>query len=396
MLHKFNLSALNDYSQRFARKVCDDFFAQNTAASGQQILNLTAIPQINLFVISSLYEKWRADAETFRSPYFDFEQGEVKEALTQFMNVVSRNISVKREALEPILSEATKNTLILLIDPNTYFNELFRDQANFSVTADLVQQLCKYVRFNKFIPQELAKGMKDRSFVYVNQAIEWSEQALQKHADELDSIEQWVGHFSAKVPLDITHLVKKITRVEPPKVVDEPNRSFFDTLTPEPEPEEEPEPEFTPAAIPTPEPIPAKASEPAWKQEPVSYTPPAPANPTPATLNQVVGGSENGVKESLNDRLRVEQSSISDVYQKQAITSISQSIPLNQKFMFIHHLFSGSNSAYETAISELEQAPDYDTARSLITYKFASQYLWDMTGDVVGDLLEIVKRRFRQ
>jgi hypothetical protein len=394
MLHKFNLSALNDYSQRFARKVCDDFFAQNTTASGQQILNLTEIPQINLFAISSLYEKWRADAENFRSPYFDFEQEEVKEALKQFMNVVSRNIAVKREVLEPILFEAIKDTLVLLIDPSSYFNELFRNQENFSVTAELVQQLCKYVRFNKFIPQELAKGMKDRSFVYVNQAIEWSEQALQLHADELDSVEQWVGHFSAKVPLDISHLVKKTMRVELLKVIDEPNRSFFDTVVPEPEPE------YTPAVVaapePTPAPEPAVPSDSAWKQEPVSYTPPAPANPTPATLNQVVGGSENGVKESLNDYLRVEQSSISDVYQKQAITSIAQSIPLNQKFMFIHHLFSGSNSAYETAIAELEQAPDYDTARSLITYKFASQYLWDMTGDVVGDLLEIVKRRFRQ
>ena len=394
MLHKFNLSALNDYSQRFERKVCDDFFAQNTTASGQQILNLTEIPQINLFAISSLYEKWRADAENFRSPYFDFEQEEVKEALKQFMNVVSRNIAVKREVLEPILFEAIKDTLVLLIDPSSYFNELFRNQENFSVTAELVQQLCKYVRFNKFIPQELAKGMKDRSFVYVNQAIEWSEQALQLHADELDSVEQWVGHFSAKVPLDISHLVKKTMRVELLKVIDEPNRSFFDTVVPEPEPE------YTPAVVaapePTPAPEPAVPSDSAWKQEPVSYTPPAPANPTPATLNQVVGGSENGVKESLNDYLRVEQSSISDVYQKQAITSIAQSIPLNQKFMFIHHLFSGSNSAYETAIAELEQAPDYDTARSLITYKFASQYLWDMTGDVVGDLLEIVKRRFRQ
>jgi hypothetical protein len=355
---------------------------------------LTEIPQINLFAISSLYEKWRADAENFRSPYFDFEQEEVKEALKQFMNVVSRNIAVKREVLEPILFEAIKDTLVLLIDPSSYFNELFRNQENFSVTAELVQQLCKYVRFNKFIPQELAKGMKDRSFVYVNQAIEWSEQALQLHADELDSVEQWVGHFSAKVPLDISHLVKKTMRIELLKVIDEPNRSFFDTVVPEPEPE------YTPAVVaapePTPAPEPAVPSDSAWKQEPVSYTPPAPANPTPATLNQVVGGSENGVKESLNDYLRVEQSSISDVYQKQAITSIAQSIPLNQKFMFIHHLFSGSNSAYETAIAELEQAPDYDTARSLITYKFASQYLWDMTGDVVGDLLEIVKRRFRQ
>lgn len=389
MLHKFNLSALNDYSQRFARQVCDDFFIHNTAASGQHILNLTAIPQINLFVISSLYDKWKADAEAFRSPYFDFENNEVKESLKQFMNVVSRNISVKREALEPILAEATKNTLVLLIDPHSYFNEIFRNQPNFTVTSDTVQQLRKYIRFNKFVPQAVTEAMAERAFVYVNQAIEWSENAINQRSSELDSIDQWVGVFSEKAPLEVSSLLKKIARVEPVKAPEpEPNQSFFDALIPEPEPistppaEQPQEKQWNEVTQPSPPPAPVRPT----------YTPPAP----PTSLNEAVAGNGTSGKASLNDTLRTEQSSMSDMYQKQPIASISQNIPLNQKFMFIHHLFGGSNSAYETAIAELEQAPDFATARALITYKFASQHLWDMTGDVVGDLLEIVKRRFGQ
>lgn len=387
MLHKFNLSALNEYSQKFARQVCDDFFIHNAAASGQHILNLTAIPQINLFVISSLYDKWKADAEAFRSPYFDFENNEVKESLKQFMNVVSRNISVKREALEPILAEATKNTLVLLIDPHSYFNEIFRNQPNFTVTSDTVQQLRKYIRFNKFVPQAVTEAMAERAFVYVNQAIEWSENAINQRSSELDSIDQWVGVFSEKTPLEVSSLLKKVARPEPVKAPEpEPNQSFFDTLIPEPEPI---------LALPAEQPQEKKWNEvtpPSAPPAPVlpTYTPPAP----PASLNETVASNGTGSKTSLNDTLRNEQSSMSDMYQKQPIASISQNIPLNQKFMFIHHLFGGSNSAYETAIAELEQAPDFATARALITYKFASQHLWDMTGDVVGDLLEIVKRRF--
>lgn len=387
MLHKFNLNALNDYSQRFARQVCDDFFVNNASASGQHILNLTSIPQINLFVISSLYDKWKADAEAFRSPYFDFENNEVKEGLKQFMNIVSRNISVKRDALEPILAESTKDTLVLLIDPNSYFNEIFRDQPNFTVTSEMIQQLRKYIRFNKFVPQALSDALAERAFIYVNQAIEYAERAIEKHADELDAIEQWEGHFSNKVPLEVAHLLKKTARVESPKQPEpEANQSFFDSVVPEPEPAPTPfkEPEKiqhteTPPALPTPPPVQSSV-----------------VSPPPTTLNEAVASNGTSGKESLNDRLRTEQSSISDAYQKQPISSISQSIPLNQKFMFIHHLFGGSNSAYESAIAELEQAADFSTARSLITYKFASQHLWDMTGDVVGDLLEIVKRRFGQ
>ncbi|MFN8344605.1 MAG: hypothetical protein U0X91_06365 [Spirosomataceae bacterium] len=385
MLHKFNLSALNDYSRRFACQVCDDFFIHNASASGQHVLNLTAVPQINLFVISSLYDKWKADAEAFRSPFFDFDSNEVKEALKQFMNIVSRNISVKREALEPILTEATKNTLVLLMDPNSYFNEIFRNQPNFTVTADTVQQLRKYIRFNKLVPQAIAEGMAERSFVYVNQAIEWSEQAINQRASELDSIDQWIGVFSEKVPLEISALLKKLPKPEPVKVPEpETNQSFFDTLLPEPEP--------TPVVTSEPE-------EKKWTE--LAPPPPPPvsipvASPPPATLNETVANNGNGGKTSLNDTLRSEQSSMYDMYQKQPIASISQNIPLNQKFMFIHHLFGGSNSAYEAAIAELEQASDFSTAKGLVTYKFASQHQWDVTGDVVSDLLDIVKRRFGQ
>jgi len=156
--------------------------------------------------------------------------------------------------------------------------------------------------------------------------------------------------------------------------------------------------------IPETDSIPAPPAEQPKEKKWNEVTPPSPAlvvptyvPPTPPTsLNESVASNGTSGKASLNDTLRTEQSSMSDMYQKQPIASISQNIPLNQKFMFIHHLFGGSNSAYETAIAELEQAPDFATARALITYKFASQHLWDMTGDVVGDLLEIVKRRFGQ
>lgn len=384
MLHKFNLSALNDYSQRFARQVCDDFFIHNAAASGQHILNLTVVPQINLFVISSLYDKWKADAEAFRSPFFDFDNIEVKESLKQFMNVVSRNISVKREALEPILAEATKNALILLIDPHSYFNEIFRNQPNFTVTSDTVQQLRKYIRFNKFVPQAVTEAMAERAFVYVNQAIEWSENAINQRSSELDSIEQWVGVFSDKVPLDVAALLKKTPRIEPIKAPEpEPNQSFFDTLIPEPTPvlpiEQPQESKWKDTVLPSPPPVP-------------TYVAPA----APTNLNEAMANNGSSGKASLNDSLRGERSSMYDMYQKQPIASISQNISLNQKFIFIHHLFNNSNSAYEVAVAELEQAPDFATAKSLITYKFATQYSWDVTGDVVGDLLEIVKRRFGQ
>ncbi|MFN4145669.1 MAG: hypothetical protein ACK4GN_07580 [Runella sp.] len=377
MFHKFNTTALNEYCQRFAGKVCDEFYTQNTIASGQHILNLTAIPQVNLFVISKLYEKWKAEAEAFRSPYFNFESSEVKEAMLHFMNIVSRHIAVKREHLEPLVAESTKETLTLLLDPSGYFNEIFRNQADFTVTASTIQQIVKYLKFNKFVPQAIARQMGDRNFVYVNQAIEWSEKVIQQQAGELEDATHWIMVFAEKLPLSVEDLLKKIARPEPTKVAEPtPNQSFFDSLS------EEPLPEIKPKVTPPQE------------VEAVYAVPKTPR--PPQNLNETVGANGNANKESLNDSLRSEKATVSDAYQKQAISSISQHIPLHQKFMFIHQLFGGSNSAYETAIAELEQSPDFNAARALITYKYASQYLWDMTSDTVGELLEVVKRRFGQ
>jgi hypothetical protein len=284
--------------------------------------------------------------------------------------------------------EATKDTLVLLIDPNSYFNEIFRNQPNFTVTADTIQQLRKYIRLNKFVPQSIAEAMADRAFVYVNQAIEWSEQAIAQRTAEADSIEQWAAVFSEKVPLDASSLLKKSNRPEPVIVTAEPqgDQSFFDTLPVE-------EPATPPVKFMEPEPL--RPVEMYTAPTP-AYSPPVTPPPMPPTLHESVGGNGNAAKESLNERFRTEQPSISSNFQRQPIASISQNIPLHQKFMFIHQLFGGSNSAYESAITELEQAPDFQSARGLITYKFASQHLWDMTGDTVGELLEIVKRRFGQ
>lgn len=371
MLHKFNLSALHDYTQRFAQRVCDEFYAHTQAATGQHILHLTQIPQVNLFVISSLYEKWTADADAFRSPYFNFETPEVKESLASFMNTVSRHIAVKREHLEPLLATAAKDTLVLLLDPSGYFNEIYRSQPNLMLTLEAHQKIKKYLRLNQFVTEAISQHFGERNFIYANHAIEWADKAIADNPSEWASVEEWGAKFSEVVPLDTQSLFKKQPKVEPIAVLDTPpSQSFFDTIVPAP-----------PVTSPEP-PVEIAKPEPAQKVVPVVVS-----------VNETMANG-NGSKESLNDTLRTEQSTISDAYQNQPIASISENISLAQKFMFIHQLFSGSNSAYETAVAELEKAPHLAAASDLIKYQLAAKYSWDMTGETVAELMDIVKRRF--
>jgi hypothetical protein len=348
-MSKINTAALQQYSQSYSTKICDDFFKNNSIASGSQVLHLTDVPQVNLFMISSIFEKWKADAQNFRSPYFNFESDTVKAAMQTFMNTVSQQIAVKREHLEPLLTDATKNTISLLIDPKDYFNNIFRSQPNFMLTADVVNQLQKYTKFHPTVLQHIATKLAGQDFVYVNQAIIWLDEAITKASEKPEDTHHWIGKFSEKLPINIEQIVKK-TYQESVIVVNN-EQSFFDSVA-----------------------------------EPISLEPPK--------VVQEIAHSEVIAEETLNDSFRPEQENLAEQLQNKSISSIPDNVPLHQKFMFIAQLFGGSMIAYEKMITELEQAGSYDSARELVTYTYANQYGWDASSDAVSQLIEVLKRRF--
>jgi hypothetical protein len=178
MLNKFNLPSLNNYCQTFAQNVCQDFYSKHSTATGKDLLDLTLIQQVNLFVVKGVYEKWKSDTEAFRSPYFNFEAANVQQSLQSFMNVVSQNIAVGREHLEPLLTTAVYESLILLLDPQAYFNEIFRSLPDFRVTPQITKQLQKYTRWNAFLAQAAAEQIGDKEAIYVNEAISSVEENL--------------------------------------------------------------------------------------------------------------------------------------------------------------------------------------------------------------------------
>ena len=225
MSNKFHQSALTDYTRSYARRVCADFFSNHTVISGKQILNLTPIGQLNMFIVSNLFDKWKADAEKFRSPYFDFAQPDVEEAMRSFMNVVSQHIAVRREYLEPMLADALRRTLTLIFDPRYYFDELLRNQPDFTLTADAAKQIVRYTQINKFVATNLAERMNGKPFMYVNQALNCLDEILSQRSHELERYERYVTILSEKVPMDMNTLL----RTSPDAVNGSPARSFFDT-----------------------------------------------------------------------------------------------------------------------------------------------------------------------
>lgn len=444
MSNKFNANALTEYSKSYARRIATDFYQQHTTVNGEQILSLTPIHQVNLFVISSLSDKWKADAEKFRSHYFDFGHTDVQEALQHFMNVVSQHISVRREHLEPLLADATRRTIVMIFDPRAYFDEILRNQPEYMLTAAALKQITRFTKINQFIPAYLTQRLKDKPFVYANQAIGYLDEVLAQHSHELEHYDKYVALFSEKLPMDVPALLRSHV---PDNIPNAPARSFFDTAT---EPTVPPAPlvpaEATPSVIspavppqsvpvdvaPTPEldvsTDPKEVSRPATAESddssaggPLFLNGSAGAGPEPVAPisqpSQMPTGaiSQPSVTESnqltvpdetaptLNDTLRETTSAnspdgqvatVAETFHRAPIESVARSISLNQKFRFINQLFNGNTGAYNQAVEEIDTLSSYGQALDLISDRYAPQYIWDMKSDDVSELIDILKRRF--
>jgi hypothetical protein len=429
MSNKFNANALTEYSKSYARRTASDFYQHHSTINGQQILSLTPISQINLFVISSLSDKWQADAEKFRSPYFDFSSADVQEALQNFMNVVSQYISLRREHLEPLLADATRRTITMIFDPRAYFDDILRSQPEFTLTAPALKQITRYTKINQFIPAHITQRMNGKPFVYVNQALGYLDEALTQRGHELEHYDKFVTLFSEKVPMNISALLRSHV---PDTIPVAPGRSFFDTAIessvppaplvpidntapmgsadanssatvppaspPQPDPVPKPElvddsdsggPMFLDGSPAGPEPV-DPISQPSQVQTDAISQPSTVQTNSPIRSDETVP--------TLNDTLRgstpAEPATVAETFHRAPIESISRSISLNQKFRFINQLFNGNSSAYNQAIEEIDTLNNYGQALDLISYRYASQYLWDMSSDEVSELVEILKRRF--
>ena len=374
-----NHAALKQYASDFTTKIVTDFYAGKDTINGQEILTLTPIRQVNLGIISRVFDQWKADSQAFRSPYFDFEKEEVKNALQEFMNTVSRTIAIKREDFQPLLLHSTEDALLLLLAPADYFERKLRELPNFVFDRNSAQSLSKYTHIHSGVAKSLALRLADSGseYVYVNQALNWLAQNLDT-GSSLDDRSAYIQQFSSVLVLNPEELVSADSRptasqatADKPAMESKTSGSFFDSAladTPQPLPP-------TPPSQPVPEPAVAESRQP--RTEPL---------PASTEIN------------SLNSRFKVDIPARSDEANygnvSPKVDSILGSIALGQRFMFVNQLFNKNSDSFDEAIRELEQAKTFEEARELMSYKFASKYFWDMSSDAVNDLMSLVKRKF--
>ncbi len=376
---KLDLSAIESYGHQYAKKVCDDFFNRTATINGQQILKLSNVAQVNMFVVSDLFERWKADTEVFKSPYFNFENDEVKVGLKTFMNIASRHIMVKREDFETILSSAVCRTLALLLDPSKYFDDFVRDSPEFTLTKERLAQLTKYTKINGQISKSLTERLGDEEKTYVTTALSWLND-ISKNG-EFENPDKYLEMLSATVPLRKDNFVKSTVK----KVVEDSSamkmsQSFFD-IDPD---NEELDDENVP--LPTVAQVQAKFDQ--------DRTPTLKL-PGFDRLNDTFTDDLPTVNDLLKKEVIGYQTPLSDLAFSRPIKSIVDGVSLNQKFVFIGRLFEGDINAYNKAVEDLDNCLNFGEAKNLMNKALAPKYNWIMAAEEANDFLEVIGRKFR-
>lgn len=215
MVNKLNKPAIKDYSQKVAHKVCMDIFHDNKQyVGGQDILNLTNIEQVNLFILKNLFLKWKQEIDNLKSPYFDHEHEEVKDALNHYVNTLSQHICIDQRHLQHLVSNAVSETLTLTLSPYHYFKRYYYFRENEKISMQELKELLKYVKINRIIFETFIKKLesyKIENFL-IEDIIEYYQQSFYEAADQVDDYEEIMQQFSQILPVELDKLVYDIDK----------------------------------------------------------------------------------------------------------------------------------------------------------------------------------------
>lgn len=342
MDEKISLEAIAAYGDAYADKISQSFFSSKDIISGAEILTLSNVPQVNMFVIRELLHAWREETEKIKSPYFDYEHPEVKDSLNNFMTALSNHISVNREYFLPLLKKAVRQTLLVIFNPYDFFSILVTGNNN-KVELSQFKDEIKYLKINKaplvrLVEKLDEKGLKELSG---NEAFAILDQILEAVNFTPEELDKHISQFSAILPLD------------PAK--------FY----------------------PAPPPEPVRATNAVGQNKPLE---------APKVITEV----RNNVKEvtspkpTLNERIPSDQRPV--VYSNfHKIAKIKDNLSINQKFMFTKVLFYGDFESFSRAIDDLDQLSDMDGALQYLEKQSAN---WDRDSKEFHEFMEMVEKRF--
>ena len=327
-----NENFIETYCKDFARIVTEKIFSEeNTVITGNEILSVTPFYQVNLFVVKLLFRFWEEEVQKIKSPFFDYQHKEVKEALEYFANILSQHIEIRKKEFQILLNYAAKDALTLIASPAIYLKKEFEEKNVTKVDKENIEDVLKYVDLYKDeIKNFLSKFDGSAIEVFYNKL---SEEFL--HHEDLESLEKALEQLSVIKQVQIKNI-------------------FMDDFELENLPETE-----------------------------LFLSPENDGNDTE---------QEKGEQEIAENSF--EEKTISNHASNDTL-NFSVTISPEDKEVFINNLFNNDNSVFEEAIKRVEQLPSFDESARFLVNNYSQTYDWDMDSNEVKSFLKVIYRNFK-
>ncbi|MCG8307329.1 MAG: hypothetical protein MI975_08045 [Cytophagales bacterium] len=336
MESNINHQVIESYAKSYADLVIKNFFEKETSIKGGEISSFSEINQINYFVFKILFEKWKSEFDNLKSPYFNYEAVEVKKAAQSFMNVLSKNIRIKKEDFRPLLEEAVYKTLLLIFSPYEYYLQEINHPGHQKISINDLHTIHKYIKINghlltAYIDRFHSDGIQE---VFNDDAVRIFDEVCETIKETPEDFERYQEEFSKLIDLNLEEVYS-------------PSGEIVKEI-----PENDGEPD---------------------------------------NLNEKFKSEQ----QTLLDTLDVNhEDALIDIHEKKPLDGIKKSITINQRFMFENDLFNGDKSEFEMVINYLDNCKTNQEAMEFINENYAEKKNWDMEKEEVIEFLEVIKRRF--
>lgn len=371
MSPQINSNYLEKFATSYAELVCNQFFSTRQFITGQDIIQLTPSTQVNFFIIKRLFELWQDELGKLKSsPYFDYRDIAVHEALTQFMNVLSRRIKVERRHLEGMVQDAVQEAIQVATDPVSFY-QFELEKAPVGKINEYLKENKKYFKWN----EKLVTSLIDKAGLV--QDLDSYQQAIVSNfmnlSGSLDAPKELIATLSATLWFDLDlYLGKEVevtVEVEEEVFVAQEKEVGVESVE---EYFEEPVVDF---------------DEQEDLDEELEVTPPV-MQPA-ATSSQVPSGK--GL-----DATHLKSVFATESYKgmKGILGELAESLALNQRFMFTKELFDGNADLLRHALKSLDELDTFEDAVALINSRFVFELGWDIESEEVHEFMQQVYRKF--
>ena len=215
MDEKISQKVVDQYSEAYASKIVSAFFSSREKITGPEILDLCEIRQVNLFVLRELMHAWKVESQKLKSPYFNYQAKEVKEAMHHFQNILSNHISISRTDFLPLLKNAVGQALYVVLSPYDFYSNALDRQGQGYINVNDLKNDIKYLKINQAPLEKLVQKLEEKKLTTVsgNEAFAFLDSILEEVNFTPEDIDLYIEQFSKGIPLEVGKLYE-------PKVTD--------------------------------------------------------------------------------------------------------------------------------------------------------------------------------